>query len=346
MPPAVRFSVIAMLAVMAAACSPLSPQNTPEPSGTLEPSGASTAPAATPTPVPSATPTPLPTEVAPVAVAPEVTPIAPSAAVCTKPLPAGITPGEVTTWKMAKRLQPDRPYRVYFPPVPVQGEIPLVFDFHALASSAEEEESESGFMAVAREHGFILVTPQGSGVPKGWFSTDRLPDLAGDLDFVDAMLERLTAKFCIDQSRVYATGLSNGAFMASMLACERGERFAAVAPVAGVSFPDKGCDTRVAILAMHGTSDGVVPYDGGRIFELVDYDGAEAGIARWARHNRCTEATYPRELGPSLTVQKYLGCARGAETAIVVVEGGGHGWPTAAPELIWDFFSRQEREAS
>ena len=44
-----------------------------------------------------------------------------------------------------------------------------------------------------------------------------------DLGFVDAMLDELEQRFCIDADRVYSTGYSNGAFFSYRLACERSD---------------------------------------------------------------------------------------------------------------------------
>ena len=50
---------------------------------------------------------------------------------------------------------------------------------------------------------------------------------------VDALLERLRARFPIDARRIYATGFSNGAAFCYRLAAERPRVIAAIAPVAG-----------------------------------------------------------------------------------------------------------------
>ena len=55
------------------------------------------------------------------------------------------------------------------------------------------------------------------------------------MKFVGDLLDDVERTVCVDQSRVFATGLSNGAFMASAIACEYSDRVAAVAPVAGIS---------------------------------------------------------------------------------------------------------------
>ena len=53
--------------------------------------------------------------------------------------------------------------------------------------------------------------------------------------FISALIDSLTADLNIDTTRVYATGMSNGAFMTYTLGCELSDRIAAIAPVAGGS---------------------------------------------------------------------------------------------------------------
>src|SRR5918993_1187228 len=68
----------------------------------------------------------------------------------------------------------------------------------------------------------------------------------------------------VDRSRVYATGLSMGAMMSSTLACVMADRIAAIGPVAGVEDPE-GCEPGrpVPVLAMHGTADPILLFNGG-----------------------------------------------------------------------------------
>ena len=96
--------------------------------------------------------------------------------------------------------------------------LPLVVDYHGLSEGAELHSMFSGFGAYAAKHGFILVAPNGTGSPVAWKVS---PDRKGnpDLVFTDQMLDQLEKDLCVDTSRVYATGLSNGAFMSSALAC-------------------------------------------------------------------------------------------------------------------------------
>lgn len=55
-----------------------------------------------------------------------------------------------------------------------------------------------------------------------------------DFGFVAAIIDSISAAYRVDTSRVYATGCSNGAGMSYALACQLGDKIAAVAPVSGL----------------------------------------------------------------------------------------------------------------
>ncbi len=83
-----------------------------------------------------------------------------------------------------------------------------------------------------------------------------------DVAFIDALLDSLESSLCLDRDRIYATGMSNGSMFVHRLGCDRAERFAAIAPVAGTLARGFSCapggEPRISLLHIHGTEDGVV----------------------------------------------------------------------------------------
>lgn len=243
----------------------------------------------------------------------------------------------------------ERGYRLHIPPkYRSNRSTPLVLSFHGYARTAEEQEIYSQLVPIADRETFILVTPEGSGDPQGWdivglYAENGIDDVA----FVGELLDALEARLCVDPARVYATGLSNGAEMAAQLACTLPQRFAAVAPVAGVVY--QGCDGRpVGVISFHGTEDWNVP------FEFTP-----PAMADWAAHNGCATdgGVEVEQVAEHVTRESYGGCGT-APVVLYVVDGGGHTWPGAeddaggagpttheinASELIWEFFKAHPR---
>ncbi len=257
--------------------------------------------------------------------------------------------------------------------------LPLVVDFHGLAEGAEVHSKMSSYAELGQRDGFVVAQPNGTGAPVAWkVALQDNPDLT----FVDAMLDRIGQDACIDTSRVYATGLSNGAFISSTIACADAGRFAAVAPVAGVTFPE-GCQTDrpVPVLAFHGTADPILYFNGG-VGDLgglmagrttadqaklppADLEGAgyPANVRSWAAHNGCDPTPKDTHVSPTVVHRVYT-CPSGADVEFYVLEGGGHSWPGStfsqgiakivgptntdvdATALTWDFFQRFSLPAS
>ncbi len=113
---------------------------------------------------------------------------------------------------------------------------PLVLDFHGLEEGASLHTLTSRFGELGQKDGFVVAFPQGTGNPVQWDTTSHGAGNA-DLTFVTAILNHLEETQCIDTSRVYASGFSDGAFMVSQLACTMSARFAAIAAVSGLQLP-------------------------------------------------------------------------------------------------------------
>ena len=142
--------------------------------------------------------------------------------------------------------------------------LPVVVDFHGLAEGAVVHAEMTQMGPLGEQEGFVAVFPQGLGSPVKWSLGDA-EDPDSDVPYVDAMLDDIEKALCVDTSRVYSTGLSFGAIMSSFIACGAlGERFAAVAPVAGITHSDS-CDPRhpMPVLTFHGTADPILLFNGG-----------------------------------------------------------------------------------
>ena len=112
---------------------------------------------------------------------------------------------------------------------------------------------------------FILVSPQ---------LEDNGEDGRWDSAKLDALLKDLRAKYRIDPSRIYLTGLSLGGYGTWDWALKRPDLFAAIVPVAANS-ENKAADPcvlkDVPIWAFHGDQDDVVdPLQGFAIVKAID----------------------------------------------------------------------------
>ena len=250
----------------------------------------------------------------------------------------------------------DRTYEIVVPDTQPGEPMAVVLGYHGFGNSAQELATVSGLADRALADGFVAVFPQGTdseGSTPAYFNLETVdePSLADDVGFTAALLDDVEADVCVDRTRIFAMGLSNGGMFASTLACALGDRIAAVAPVAGVHLlPD--CDGRpVPIIVTHGTADPVVPFDDGggglvaladllgltgaaasqlRMFEAVVETPATSWVESWAKHNGCSlDAPEVTVVETGVERTAYAGCDAGGDVVLQAIEGGGHDWPTA-----------------
>ena len=221
----------------------------------------------------------------------------------------------------------------YHPPAP----LPLVINMHGSGSTAFEQEALTGMNFTADADNFIVVYPQGD-IPEGSGFDWNVPGqrLIGgaavpagapdDVSFVDRLVALLEHEYCIDPRRVYATGFSGGARMASQLACDASSIFAAVAPVSGLRFPSPCPSVRpVPVVSFHGTADPVDPYNGnGQKYWTYSVPVA---AQRWGAHNGCSARPVVSRPDAGVTLTSYRGCSGAAAVGLYTIAGEGHEWP-------------------
>jgi polyhydroxybutyrate depolymerase len=269
-----------------------------------------------------------------------------------------------------------RTYRLHVPPSYTgSSPVPVVINMHGLGSSAFEQEIYSAFSTKSDAQGFIVVYPDGTTTGTGTphFNAWQLPSPQPDeVAFITALLDTVQTTLCVDQSRVYSTGMSNGAMMSVRLACSLSARIAAIAPVAGSYFPAMANNlnpaetcpdtTAVPVIAFHGTADSTVPFNGGPgsgsfpiSYRLPQDDDTPADdiLSSWATRDGCTGSRTQTQIDTEIQLIEYGACTNGAQVQLYRVDPGGHTWPGAfdvpslgytthqinATDLIWSFLA-------
>lgn len=294
---------------------------------------------------------------------PQTTPSAPSAG-CGTPQKPGNDEKTLASGGLERtyRINIPRDYEVATP-------MPLVLGFHGNGSDGAEFQNYTGLPTLPA----ITVFPDGFPKDDGKRSWQGAPYASGadDVAFVADLLDSVEANHCIDLNRVFATGKSNGGGMVSLLTCNLRDRFSAFATVAGAYYPQstEGCDhsTATPVLAIHGTGDSTMKYDGGHR-QGEDYPGVREWIQPWADASGCrrtSEKPVGRK-GEDVLRTRWTSCSAGpagpgrrtAEVELYSVAGGGHVWPGevvysgggsvtrdfSATDTIWDFFQRHPRQ--
>jgi len=267
----------------------------------------------------------------------------------------------------------ERSYVVRVPALPApSGGWPLVLMLHGGGGNAENAETMTGFTPKAREAGFIVAYPEGSGRLRGKLLSWNAGHCCGyamtqsvdDVGFINALIDRLSARYPVDARRIYATGMSNGGMMTHRLGIELAARLAAIAPVVATVFGDENKPaSAVSALMINGALDLNVPQLGGapggpgaRAWDGTPMRPALEQAAFWAKADACAETPVTIEQ-PAATQWRYR-CAGGKAVELYLVRDNGHAWPGGQPgsrrgdvptqalnatDLIWAFFQAHPR---
>ncbi|MFO7550926.1 MAG: hypothetical protein R6W80_05940, partial [Haliea sp.] len=185
--------------------------------------------------------------------------------------------------------------------------------------------AEAAGMIVALPH---ARTPFFRGGYTWSWSEDGLDDVA----FVDRVIDHLAGSLCIDTDKIYVSGFSGGARLASELACRLSDRIAAVSVVGGLRSPDSpdcagAAGSYPPIRAIHSVDDPVNPYHWSPETSPHYWtQGVEQAAADWAERMQCA-ALNESGTGGALARRRYQDCSNGAGLELLILRGSGHTWP-------------------
>lgn len=218
----------------------------------------------------------------------------------------------------------------------------VIFSYHGNSRTAQYQESLSRFSDPSFNPDHIAVYPQ--GLNNSWQGPSYAVPGVDDLQFTADLVTYLSDNFCVDKSRIYASGKSNGGGFVGTLACSsEGGTFAAFAPVSGAFYTDNPetnaqCTPsrdKIPILEFHGGNDTTIPYTGGtgKGGLLPDIN---QWLAWWAERDGIFEKKVLSEYGGEV---KHTVYGSGECSGLVQgykVETLGHDWPSTEPNLDSD----------
>jgi polyhydroxybutyrate depolymerase len=214
----------------------------------------------------------------------------------------------------------ERTYLLVVPPaVAAAAPNPVVMGLHGGSDTAQ---NASRYMGLSSGDPVLYVYPQAPYWPEAGGVAWNVDPAGVDFPYFDALLADLGARHCVDTTRIFAAGQSNGAFMVNSLACFRPGLLRAIAPVAGGGPQTTRCPEGVAAMIVHGSADTTVPIGSGRWSR-----------DHWLARNGDTGAP-PVPADPSPCVS-HPGSSR---PVLWCQHGGGHSWPSWAGAAIRGFF--------
>ncbi len=213
---------------------------------------------------------------------------------------------------------------------------------------------------VADEQKFLLVVPNGfeeatkssNGNSQNWNDcrplTSANPGYSSqdDVAFISDLIEWTKKSFSVDNTRFYATGVSNGGLLCYRLAAELNAKIAAIAPfIANQPSPNE-CVAPTASMPMMicvGTLDPLMPFVGGNV--SISNRGTVLSAAEtlnfWLAVNGVSSTDFLVINLPDLNtsdnstiVKRSYGSSNPAkEIEFYTIVGGGHNMPSIANPL-------------
>ena len=266
-------------------------------------------------------------------------------------LPAGVHEHEVVVDGLTRR------WTTVVPASP-EGAAPngIVIVLHGVGARGLEMRS-TGLEPLAASQRLVFAYPDAFGGAWNDGRPGADPVVPGvvvnDTGFLRRLIEETSAKTGADARRVAVVGFSNGAIMASRVACDLADRVAAVAVIAGSAGQgfEQSCRPArpVAVMLVAGSADRTVPYAGGKVADWGTkrrgfVAPAEDVFAFWRAQSGCA-TTQPAPGPASANGLRGADCRSEAAVVRYRITGGIHEWfrpplfdTTAA---VWDFVGKR-----
>ena len=245
---------------------------------------------------------------------------------------------------------------------------PILVALHGGGGDADYQASDDKYRLISKSEqaGFIAVFPNGysrfrSGVLATWNAGSccaaAVRNKVDDVGFLREVIRRVERQARVDSSRVFMTGMSNGAMMSYRMACEASDIVRAIAPVAGTDNTSNCKPAKpVPVIHFHAVVDEMVNFNGGpgpNSFTQVDFTSVPSTVAKWFALNRATPEARRVVSVSGARCELHPAMPGGAPVQLCVTESGGHSWPGGgnqqgrkqpsmainANDLMWSFFS-------
>jgi polyhydroxybutyrate depolymerase len=193
------------------------------------------------------------------------------------------------------------------------------------AATPDQNEGFTGLTPLANARGYIIAYANNSLFSETGLFTQIQQSAAA--------IPAVTAKWCVDPKRIYATGHSNGGTITEVIAAKGWATLAAIAPSAagfnGSNFMSVGCpSSRIPEMEIHSTGDQLFPVS----------QGFGANVATmWASCDGCNATPSAADSDGCID---YSGCKANVEVRYCQGTDPHPVWPTHLNGAIFDFFDR------
>ncbi|KAG8405110.1 hypothetical protein J3459_021625 [Metarhizium acridum] len=271
----------------------------------------------------------------------EVSPALPAG--CYKPLPQGQFAGGVSTIHVTS----DGERRTFLLSIPPEyhSDTPAaaVLSYHGGGRNAEDQLKLDQLTNPEFNSAAFVIYPQ--GIDETWQGVPGAT--SDDILFTSDILDYVQYRYCIDPTRISATGKSDGGGFCNLLACDPrlSSRVAAFAPVSGafyihsrpcrpqtVEFSCRSSRADVPFLEFHGGKDKVISYKGGsRKKECLP--SIPHFIQQWASLDGLGIDNTTTRVSQNTVLYTFGHGSKAGLVEHVYDSAIGHDWPSAVPNI-------------
>ncbi|RFU28501.1 hypothetical protein B7463_g7842, partial [Scytalidium lignicola] len=260
---------------------------------------------------------------------------------CGKSLPKGQAIGTVSNVTITSSGI-ERSYLISIPPS-YNAYLPtsIILSYHGGTRTAEDQLKLDQLTNPEFNTEHLVVYPQ--GINKSW---QGVPGVTiNDVQFTTDILNEVEKLYCINPSRITATGKSDGAGFCNVLACDStlSKRIAAFAPVSGAYYINTlPCDSSavqipcspgrkdIPILAFHGGNDTTIAYNGGeRKSECLP--SIPHFIQEWAIRDGLGSNNITTPVATDAVAYHFGHGLQAGLVELIYESNIGHDWPSTVP---------------
>ncbi|MEM7003930.1 MAG: PHB depolymerase family esterase [Pseudomonadota bacterium] len=235
-------------------------------------------------------------------------------------------PGTMTQHEI-KVGKSTRKYSVYTPDiVKDMDKVSAIIAFHGPGQKPEEYHKQMDLDQEAADYAFIMVYPAGLGTVwnagRGKSARDHKVD---DATFAEELIPHIIKNHKADPKKIFAMGYSDGAQMATRLACDHADKIYAAASVSH-SMNQWGCNPshEISMIFMHGMKDPRVPFKGGTDYNFASHTES---VNFFRSVNGITSSERTVKVNDSLKCRHYSNKKRSTFVIGCRLYEDGHQWP-------------------
>lgn len=244
--------------------------------------------------------------------------------------------------------------------------IPLLFVFHGGGGDVKSAIA-FGFNQIAEIEKFIVVYP--IAFDDNWNdgrNATCIDQSQDDVKFIDELINAISKNYTINQTKIFASGVSNGGIFCNYLAFKLPNQISAIgAVVSSIAQPiysDFTFPNAISAIIMNGTDDSRILYNGGSISGIACRGAVvavESTVNKWVTLNECQTTPTITDIpdidmtdGCKAIKYSYVGGKDNSQVIFIKIVGGGHSWPGIAggdgnvckdfnaTQTIWEFFKQ------